>query len=484
MKSKQITIKGKKYSSLTEAASAYGLSIGKVSRRLKSGWSLEQAFNLSLPPERKPTTNRKVTVLGKTFDSIKEAAKHYGISIDKLRGRLAIGWSLEEALELVERSHERKPLSHYREIECAGIKFTSIGKLAEHYGLPYKLVYKRIRLNWSPEQAVGLESQPPRYRNKDGSERFHSWVKPTQLESGQMFPDSAEGKYYLYLVENSINDKVYVGITTNSLATRFLAHKAAAANGEGKERTLYNAMRKYGVENFAIRLLRDDASSIKELLEQEVAAIEEFDSKNNGYNTAYGGSLGTSKPITVDGVKFSSMGQAADFYGIEAYNFNQRISKLGWSPEEAAELVERDRFGRRNITFDISYDGKKYSFSSIANAANHFDLLPSTVRYRLKSGWSLEEALELKTCENGRKTVKRGGYRLGNKHYKTLKAIAEAKNISAQALARYIRETELDVEDSVFILVNNLGKKMQSVMVSNKCDHLEAVSILKKTSTS
>jgi len=484
MKRKQISIEGKKYASLTAAACAYGLSIGNVSRRLKSGWSIEQAFDLSPPPERKPTTNRKVSVLDQNFDSIKEAAKHYGISIATLRGRLSIGWTLEEALELVERTAERKPSSHYREIDCAGLTFTSIGKLAEHYGLPYKLVYKRIRLNWSPEQAVELEPQPPRYRNKDGSERTHSWVKPAKLDGGQMFPDSANGKYYLYLVDNTINQKVYVGITTNSLATRFLAHKAAAAKGEGKDRSLYNAMRKYGVENFSIHLLRDDAASIEELLEQEIAAIEEFDSKNNGYNTAYGGSLGTSTPITVDGVKFASMGQAADFYGIEAHNFNQRISKLGWSPEEAAELVEREVYGRRNVMFDVSHEGDEYSFSSVANAAKHFNLLSSTVHNRLKNGWSLEEALELKPRETGRKLAKRGGYRLGGKYYKSLRALAEAENISVQSLARYLRDTELDLEDAVFILNNNLGTKMQSVMVSNKCSHLEAVSILKKTSTS
>ena len=482
MKRQKIIIEGKEYASLTRAADAYGLSIGNVSRRLKSGWSVEQAFGLSAPPERKPTTNKKVSILDQNFDSIKKAAEHFGVPIATVRGRLSIGWTLREALELVERTTEQKPSPHYREINCSELPFPSIGKLAEHYGLPYKRVYKRIRLNWSPEQAVELEPQPTRYRNEDGSERIHSWVKPAKLAGGQMVADSSSGKYYLYLIDNTINQKIYVGITTNSLATRFLAHKAAAAKGQGTDRSLYNAMRKYGVENFSIHLLRDDAVSIEELLDQEIAAIEEFDSKNNGYNTAYGGSLGTSKPITVDGIRFSSMGQAADFYSIEAYNFNQRISKLGWSPEEAAELVERKTYGRRNLTFDVNHEGEAYFFDSVASAAKHFKLLSSTVHNRLKNGWSLEEALELIPRENGRKLVKQETYVLGGKSYASIKAVAEAENISVQSLRRYLRSTELTLENAVFVLRNNLGKKMQSVMVSNKCSHSEAVSIVKKTS--
>lgn len=479
MKRKPISIQGKQYKSLTAAADAFGLSIGMVSRRMKAGWSIEQAVNLSPAPERKATTNKSITVSGQEFESIKEAALYYRVDVKNVRARLALGWKPEEALELVDRLNIRKPSSHHRTIKCEEHTFPSIGKLAEHYGLPYKLVYKRIRLNWSPEQAVGVEPAPPRYRNKDGSPRDHSWVKPAMLKNGQKFPDSADGNYYLYIIENTVNDKVYIGITVTSLASRFLAHKAAASNGEGKQRGLYNAMRKYGSENFSIRLLRNDAKSIQELLDQEVDAIESYNAKSNGYNTAYGGSIGTSHPIEVDNQRFYSMGQAAEYYGIEPSKFAQRVTKLGWSPEEAAELVERKSYGRRNIIYNVTKDGNQYSFPSIASAAAHFKLLPSTVSNRINNGWTLEEALGLVPKDVGRKHTKRSGYDFGGVHYKSLSSLSKHEGISTQALTRYLRETELSLSDAVFILKNSLGTRMQAAMVANKCDHKTALSILK-----
>lgn len=52
---------------------------------------------------------------------------------------------------------------------------------------------------------------------------------------------------YLYLIKNSVNSKVYVGITTRTLAIRWTEHLLKAHKGKEK---LYKAMRKYGVAQF------------------------------------------------------------------------------------------------------------------------------------------------------------------------------------------------------------------------------------------
>ena len=45
----------------------------------------------------------QITLEGKTYKSIREASDYYKVNYDKIRGRLRTGWTLEEAFELVPR---------------------------------------------------------------------------------------------------------------------------------------------------------------------------------------------------------------------------------------------------------------------------------------------------------------------------------------------------------------------------------------------
>ncbi len=45
-RAKPITVEGKRYKSITEAAQAYNKNPAKVRRRLNAGWSIERAFDL------------------------------------------------------------------------------------------------------------------------------------------------------------------------------------------------------------------------------------------------------------------------------------------------------------------------------------------------------------------------------------------------------------------------------------------------------
>ena len=479
MKLKGITVQNRYFKTLTSASLFYNLTIAKVSRRLKAGWSIDQTFDLEPPPIREPSCKKTITVDNITYPSIQAAADHFGLSRHLVGARLKLGWNLKEVFGIIERKTIKTPMKHYRAIECYGTSFTSIGKLAKHYELPYKLVYKRLRLNWSPEQAVGLEVPPPRYRNEDGSAREHSWVKPKVLQDGKKFADSIDGKYYLYIIENTVNDKKYIGITTNALATRFHAHKTSALAGSGKDRSLYNAMRKYGVKKFSIQILRDDAQSIEELLQQEVKAIKKYHAVENGYNTSYGGTIGTATPITVGGKNFSSMGQAANYFKVNAQNFNQRITKLGWTPEQAAELEERLIFGRRNIIYKVNYNGKSIEFPSQSKAAEYFNINVGTVTNRIRNGWTLEQAVELKLPPDGTPRLNRDGYRYNGQHFNSIRDLARHTSVPYQSLLRYLNKCELNLEQSIFILKNKLSKKMQAIMVSLKCNHIESYKILK-----
>lgn len=95
--------------------------------------------------------------------------------------------------------------------------------------------------------------------------------------------------YRVYKITNKINNKYYIGMTKQELGKRFSQHKTASKRASTKS-YLYNAMKKYGVENFEIEQLfqfenREDCCN------KEIECI----SKNlDGYNLAKGGEIGFS----------------------------------------------------------------------------------------------------------------------------------------------------------------------------------------------
>lgn len=94
--------------------------------------------------------------------------------------------------------------------------------------------------------------------------------------------------YNVYKIINSINDKVYVGRTKSSLAIRWKGHLQCLARGD--KRQLYCAMRKYGVENFHIVLLKQ-CDSFQKMVQQEAYFCNFYNSYYNGYNMTTAGEI-------------------------------------------------------------------------------------------------------------------------------------------------------------------------------------------------
>ena len=65
-------------------------------------------------------------------------------------------------------------------------------------------------MNWTPEQAVGLESPPPRFRNESGKNREHAWTK-VKFEKNKTVLDAPQGSFSLYLITNN-NDFLCLSI--------------------------------------------------------------------------------------------------------------------------------------------------------------------------------------------------------------------------------------------------------------------------------
>lgn len=154
---RKITIDGKTFDSLTEACRYYNVEnhYSIIRYRLRNGFTPEEAFGTK---GFKNTGKKGVKIIleGKTFISRTEACKYYGLNRDKVKMRLRRGWSLEEAFELADRNTYRKTA---HEIELNGKKFKSKAAACRYYNLDRQLVYSRLNLGWSLEEAYGLKNR-------------------------------------------------------------------------------------------------------------------------------------------------------------------------------------------------------------------------------------------------------------------------------------------------------------------------------------
>lgn len=89
---------------------------------------------------------------------------------------------------------------------------------------------------------------------------------------------------YIYIIRNTVNDKVYIGQTIHSINFRMNQHMLKADTGNQK---LYKAMRELGKCNFYIELITEVDN--KQLDSMENHYINKYNSINNGYNSVLNG---------------------------------------------------------------------------------------------------------------------------------------------------------------------------------------------------
>lgn len=93
---------------------------------------------------------------------------------------------------------------------------------------------------------------------------------------------------YIYLITNNINNKIYIGQTSN-LSLRWSQHKSNAKYNRGNQ-VITKAISKYGYQNFTFEVIAQafDRKSADDL-EEEI--IKQYNSRNPeiGYNIAAGG---------------------------------------------------------------------------------------------------------------------------------------------------------------------------------------------------
>lgn len=104
---------------------------------------------------------------------------------------------------------------------------------------------------------------------------------------------------YIYLIENTINNKKYVGQTTRTPILRFKQH---IKDSHKRDCYFHRAINKYGKENFKLfTIYKYESSNLKDVKnkinDKEIYYIDLYDTYNpNGYNSTYGGEGKLGKP--------------------------------------------------------------------------------------------------------------------------------------------------------------------------------------------
>lgn len=105
----------------------------------------------------------------------------------------------------------------------------------------------------------------------------------------------------IYKATNLINGKIYIGQTIQNFDRYKQCHINNALSGvdikKGKRRPFYDAIRKYGAENFSW-CIECICTSKKELCEKEIYYIKFYETYEKGYNATKGGEggFGNNKP--------------------------------------------------------------------------------------------------------------------------------------------------------------------------------------------
>lgn len=172
----------------------------------------------------------------------------------------------------------------------------------------------------------------------------------------------------IYKITNMVNGKLYVGQTTRTLDERKWQHINNAK--KGTKTHLYNAMRKYGIDNFVFEKICD-VDNIEDLNILERYYIAKYDCINSGYNMVDGGN---NNVMFLDNVKKKhSESMRSEKTRIKISQSMKKYRKENPFTDEHRHKLSQSAMGNHNFgtgdtrsiaCYCIDKDGKRYDFHS------------------------------------------------------------------------------------------------------------------------
>lgn len=156
----------------------------------------------------------------------------------------------------------------------------------------------------------------------------------------------------IYKVTNIINNKVYIGQTVKTLSQRKSEHKHRFLY-ENSHNKFYNALKKYGWDNFTWEVIEESKDWTYEILDQkEKYYIQLYDSINNGYNILKGGNCsridGNQMAISCGSKPFYAFNIKGELIG-EFVNKKEFSRQYGIEVQRVVEMVQNKTLSAKGI---------------------------------------------------------------------------------------------------------------------------------------
>jgi hypothetical protein len=168
---------------------------------------------------------------------------------------------------------------------------------------------------------------------------------------------------FIYKITNNVNKKVYIGKTDINVDYRYKLHLEDSKRQRYKNRLLYKAMAKYGVENFSVETLEETCQPD----EREIYYIDKYNSFKDGYNATLGGG----------GKCLNNYSRVAELYnsGLKLYEIAELLNMCVDSVSYGLRLhnVKTDypRYVRKSVVQKDKNETTLNSFVSMIDAAQY-----------------------------------------------------------------------------------------------------------------
>lgn len=160
-RAKPVTVQGVTYPSKSAAMTACGVDAFTCYRRLKSGWTFEQALGLESAPARASRRDegravRPLVVAGVTYASLSALARAHGVSTGTLSRRLK-NEPDRPLEELVSPTYTPVGAGPGRSVLIAGVRYASLAAACRAHAIDTGVFHARRRSGWTEAQALGVE---------------------------------------------------------------------------------------------------------------------------------------------------------------------------------------------------------------------------------------------------------------------------------------------------------------------------------------
>jgi group I intron endonuclease len=203
---------------------------------------------------------------------------------------------------------------------------------------------------------------------------------------------------YIYKITNKVNGKVYIGKTSLlDPFERWVQHRADYKRKRFEKRIIYQAMNKYGIDNFIFEVIEETDNDI----EREKFYINLYTSyvgfiDSNGYNATLGG----------DGKSYIDESEVVEYY---LENIENTIAKtaeaLDISREWASHILRKNKIIIRQPNDYSSATPKKPVYKIDNKTKEIIKEYPSISHAAEEFGGRLFRAHIAKVCHGRRKTA-------------------------------------------------------------------------------